>query len=455
MTTDQGNLIQASPEKEFFISMLVRDIELIPAIGDLVDNSVDSARTLRPRGSLNGLHVHVKANAKAFEIADNCGGISVDDARRYAFRFGRPQEFTPRKGSIGQFGVGMKRAIFKLGRAFRIASATETSEFEVDVDVDEWAAEDSHDWTFTFSKAREGQRISRARRGTTIEVTRLNAAVAQDLGKTEVIGRLRALMALQHQAAIEAGLEVKVNGKRLAARRPTLLASAKVKPINRTVRIRENGGVVAAKVVAGIASPRPRDERDEGDAEAFTEPADAGWYIFCNDRLVVAADRSELTGWGSATASYHPQYRRFRGYLYLSADDSALLPWNTTKTGIDQDSAVFRAAQQQMFSALQAVVTVLNRVKQETQTKDESEQVAVGALAHAKEVAVDDLAKSAAYVIPEPPSRARRSRSSTISVQYRVDRELMRKAMESLSTESASDVGRRTFEYYMDAEVEP
>ena len=33
--------IDAAPTKDFFIHMLVRDIELIPAIGDLVDNCID------------------------------------------------------------------------------------------------------------------------------------------------------------------------------------------------------------------------------------------------------------------------------------------------------------------------------------------------------------------------------------------------------------------------------
>ncbi|MGH9433064.1 MAG: hypothetical protein ACRD3T_16150, partial [Terriglobia bacterium] len=47
---NQQALINASPTKEFFISMLTRDIPLTRAIIDLVDNSVDGARRLRPTG---------------------------------------------------------------------------------------------------------------------------------------------------------------------------------------------------------------------------------------------------------------------------------------------------------------------------------------------------------------------------------------------------------------------
>ena len=53
----------ASPAKRFFISMLIRDIELIPAIVDLVDNSVDAARqTAESTTDLSAFHVEIVAN---------------------------------------------------------------------------------------------------------------------------------------------------------------------------------------------------------------------------------------------------------------------------------------------------------------------------------------------------------------------------------------------------------
>ena len=42
-----SNTFNAEPTKEFFISMLVRDINLKDAIGDLVDNCIDGAKNLR------------------------------------------------------------------------------------------------------------------------------------------------------------------------------------------------------------------------------------------------------------------------------------------------------------------------------------------------------------------------------------------------------------------------
>ena len=84
--------------------------------------------------------------------------------------------------------------------------------------------------------------------------------------------------------------------------------------------------------------------------------------MFCNDRLLLARDKSRLTGWGEAVAAYHPQFRQFRGYVFLTGEASDM-PWTTTKTAVDEDSPVFRAIQTDMFDALQKAHTLMNRLK--------------------------------------------------------------------------------------------
>jgi hypothetical protein len=103
--------VDAKPEKRFFVDMLTRDIELAPAIIDLVDNSIDGAKRARPEEGdqrFEGLSVKMRLGPDDFEILDTCGGFSRDHAAVYAFKFGRhpDQEDTP--GEVGQFGVGMR-----------------------------------------------------------------------------------------------------------------------------------------------------------------------------------------------------------------------------------------------------------------------------------------------------------------------------------------------------------
>ena len=180
--------VTAEPTKRFFVRMLVRDIELVPAIVDLVDNSVDGARhALAKRdGTVQGKNgdkpppledfkVKIELDETQFSIEDNCGGISIEDATKYAFRFGRPDDVDPIEGEVGQFGVGMKRALFKIGEWFSVASTTSTSQFTVDVNVPRWLDQKGK-WRFPIAVA--GGRAARRPIGTRILVKSLFPSVA-------------------------------------------------------------------------------------------------------------------------------------------------------------------------------------------------------------------------------------------------------------------------------------
>ena len=55
--------------------MLTKDIPLIPAIMDLVDNCNDGAKKLRGEKSLKGLSVEINVTPDEFSISDNCGSF--------------------------------------------------------------------------------------------------------------------------------------------------------------------------------------------------------------------------------------------------------------------------------------------------------------------------------------------------------------------------------------------
>ncbi|MDP1340655.1 ATP-binding protein, partial [Klebsiella variicola] len=84
----------------------------------------DGAKSLQKTGErpFDGFEIKIELSKDKFSIIDNCGGFDSASAAQYAFRFGRPQNFPRASHSIGQFGVGMKRALFKFGTEFKVRS---------------------------------------------------------------------------------------------------------------------------------------------------------------------------------------------------------------------------------------------------------------------------------------------------------------------------------------------
>src|SRR5579872_1345216 len=124
---------KAYPRKNFFAQMFTKDISLEDCVLDLIDNSIDGfvkSRNMRLSAIANEIwikkpakvhmselpSIRVKLSESAFEIKDNCGGIDLEDAVNEVFNFGHPLGYTSE--SLGVYGIGLKRALFKLGDHF-------------------------------------------------------------------------------------------------------------------------------------------------------------------------------------------------------------------------------------------------------------------------------------------------------------------------------------------------
>ncbi len=436
--------IEAMPTKELFIDMLTRDIALIPAIIDLVDNCADGAKNLRGNQSLDGLVVRISLSAEEFSITDNCGGITVDTARSYAFRFGRPPGAPSVKHSVGQFGVGMKRAIFKIGRQFRVESTTSTSHFVVNVDVDQWAK--SPEWTFAFESLEDPVNQETESIGTSIRVTSINRDVAAlfnlETFRSDLSGELKSRL----QDPINKGLGIFVNGEPVSVEPLTMLDHAQLRPALKSLEYTGKGlKRVSVRLYCGLGSSANR--------------AEAGWSVFCNGRLILEGDKSEVTGWGdevddTSIPGFHGQYNYFRGLAYFDSDDPSRLPWNTTKTGVNTDSPIYRAVKLEMMNLMRPVVDFLNRLKDEKQAKDDSTEVGpleelVGS---AIAVAVTEVATREVFAAPKV--KAKPLGPKVQRIQYDVDLAQAQAVKRFMDANSWKEVGVATFQYFFTNEVE-
>jgi len=427
--------IKAQPTKDFFITMLTIDIGLRQAIVDLIDNCVDGAIRMQPKGKYKDLDVQLTVKPELFRISDNCGGISVEKAKEYAFRFGRPKNVSHTPHSIGQFGVGMKRALFKLGSNFVIESTTETDQFKVVVDVNDWKTNDI--WEFYFDELNPiSSPLEKC--GTRITVNSLHESVADDFGLENFIDKLRDEIMDKHHHAIENGLNIVLNGIPLESHPMEFLYSNALKPAYFEETYDLNTSSVNVRIYAGIGK---------------SWPPDSGWYIYCNGRMIMRADQTLATGWGisgeNAIPKYHNEFARFRGFAYFTSENAGLLPWNTTKTGVDSDSAIYRVIKQKMVTLMRPVITFLYRLDEE-KDRETDDKPLEAAVAKSKPRSVARVRTSRTFSWPKQDLRPKLPKRGLIAYNKPVVQ--IAKIKKVLKVLTYKAVGEKTFEYFYERE---
>ncbi len=364
--------VKASPAKTFFVDMLTRDIELKDAILDLLDNCVDGA--LRSIGGVSaGPHPYQSYWAKisfdrgSFSIEDNCGGIPQDLAENYAFRLGRADPERDRNvPTVGTYGIGMKRAIFKMGHRSVVRSKTADGEFSVTIPR-AWM-EDDHNWELELSTGED--HLSHV--GTTVLVEDLREEISRLFGdETGFEGQLKRSVAEYYGYIISKGFQVFVNDELIEPVRVTFIADQAALDGNRPgvapfVYETEADGVSVAVMIGLYAPIGSQNEDDEDEFVVNSRPsADrAGWTVICNDRVVLFADKSKVTGWGEANVPlYHPQFVSIAGVVVFKSNDARKLPITTTKRGIEGSSEVYLATKNVMRDGLKMFTDFTNRWK--------------------------------------------------------------------------------------------
>lgn len=447
----------ANPTKEFFLLMLTRDIELSRAILDLVDNSVDGARRL-DRENYAGKWIRLFLSSDEFRMEDNCGGIPLRTAEQYAFRFGRPKEVAPTPGSIGQFGVGMKRALFKLGRHFCVESYDGNDAFRLDVDVEDWLAESDRDWSFPIDmlETRED-----GERGTSITVSQLNPGIGDKLKDTLFKNALRHELQRAHAYALFHGMTIEQNGDKLESRLPKM-AEGQILKTGRDfaeipVSVEGADDAVSIRLVAGVAKPDQEGGR--------LEMRDSGWYVFCNERMVLEANQEPKTGWDTpGIPKWHPQYRLFRGFAFLECQSAERLPWNTTKSDVVMDSPIYQFVLQRMSELMKPVIKFLDQLAEESKGPAEGEESTfespnLDAVQEASVVTYEqprEVSTTRPFQLTMLPEGGRKPKVTVKVGKIQFERPLSEiKAVQRVSgTRSYREAGEYAFDYYYRSEVD-
>jgi len=254
------------------------------------------------------------------------------------------------------------------------------------------------------------------------------------------------------QDPLSRGLAITLNGLPIDSEPLTILSDPKLAPAHKILTYPEaKNKTVTVNLFCGIGrSTSRKDERDE-----------AGWHVFCNGRLILEGDKTEVTGWdskaeGLSIPGFHGQYNNLRGFAYFDCDDPARLPWNTTKTGLNTDSTVYRSAKLEMMLLMRPVIDFLNRLKEEKKSKDDSDEIGPlqKMMEAAKAVEINDAKTRSAFSPPTVASPSKNTGPVMQKIQYVVPLSQVNEVMQELGVNSYKDVGKGTFEYFYRAEVD-
>lgn len=325
--------INAYPTKSFFVETLVKDIHLMDAILDLIDNSIDGyiKNHFQERKKIS-----VYFSRDKFVIEDYCGGIKKKEIYEHVFRLGMPTK--DKEKTIGVYGIGLKRTMFKMGQNILVES--DDGEYFYSVRIDKNWLENDKNWELDFETEENSKGVPMTR----VTIQEIFSNIAEEMGNILFINQFRDKIKDTYSIFIEDRITIEVNGIPVEPYDFRFLYEAAKGFVPFHKKYNYDG--IEVEIYAGY-TPVDSDEHP------------FGWYAFCNDRLVIRNDTSERTGWGEERRYHYPEDNRFLGLIFFRSEDPLSLPWDTTKTDIQDGSRVYRSAQIDMKAITSRFIDVI------------------------------------------------------------------------------------------------
>lgn len=431
----------AEVRKEFFIDMFTRDITLEDCVLDLIDNSIDSY-LLKHEISISQLifgpdqngtkrelgKIDVTCNERQIKVVDKCGGIPRKRAMDEIFCFGHATD--NQTGKLGAYGVGMKRALFKIGNKVDIVSRTAKEGFEVSLTIDDWAKELEWRVPIKFVDGADSEKQA----GTSITITELRDEVALRIKEGGVPKNILDDAATTYPYFLNQCVKLRINDTEVP---PKTIGLGESLGIVKAAREKFTYNGVNVTLAATIAPGQRTSE-------------EAGWNILCNGRAVVRANKDELTGWGNDLASFQPKYRSFVGLASFESDQPLSLPWTTTKRDINRESGVFIYTRNLMVTMGKPILSFLNRqYPSDAATEVGDIRNAVGGVTA---VSFREIASKPTGGFSYTPPKKKEKRNDWVRFQApitsldKVQRHLRRPSL------TPSDIGRYTLDHFVKTE---
>lgn len=423
-------IVLAHPTKTLFIDILTQDLDVKDCIMDLIDNSIDSYNRHRFK---NKKQIKLTINNNSFEIYDNCGGIEKQLLKEKAFLFG-VEELKGVTKSIGLYGIGMKRAIFKIGKKVELESDDGNYRNLLKIDVNKWRVQS--DWNFeidsTKSKATDKKEFTR------IRVTDLREEIRIKFDSTSFLENLKKGIHVMYTVFMQKNVDIFLNKEKITPLDIEVTFDKNYQP----ARHHETYLKVDIDIVCFVEPTKGRTTKEIGKT---------GWNIFINDRLILVDDTSEITGWTGERGNlpkYHSIYNQFRGLVFLKSDDVSILPLNTFKNSLNIESKTYNYVLKKMVNTARPIINYLTKKyeKEKTETENIEDNISSSSESVSKTKLSDLPVGNFNFKAPEKSSQ------TFTTISFSKPKEIVEKVKRHLQVRNNNEVGLKTFDYYVKTE---
>jgi hypothetical protein len=269
--------------------------------------------------------------------------------------------------------------------------------------------------------------------------------VATRFATQNFINSVSDLIRSKHRQFISQGLSISLNNIHIDATDLTLAVEDQLKPGRDEFVLEDEGELpIAVRILVGVGQSIPRD---------------AGWYVICNGRVVLSADRRTVTGWGIAeeqsdrlmVPNFHNQYARFRGIAWFDSEDSSRVPWNTTKTDIDSDNSAWQRTFGRMIEMMRPVLAFLNDLDEDIDENTREGSPLFQYVTQAPSMRAESVQGKSDFIAPRRGSV--QFKPTTLKIQYSKPIAEIDVLKDALGLASAKAVGEKTFEIVLNSQT--
>ncbi len=327
--------------QDFVEGILTKDVSTLDAIYDLIDNSIDAARdSIFSKGKFEkdqfGLpssyvtyEINLLISSDKISIDDNCFGMEESTIKNDAFIIFNPSQH---KYGIGQYGIGLKRSLLKMGSSYEFHIDNGTSAYEANFTNKHIGG--------SQGKLLADVKVSSGRPRTIFTVTNLNDEIQRDIQNARWLENAENGIKDRYSIYFTKGLVINLEyfnnpSVKLSSRLPLLRTDGKFLPTHKTLQIDDVKVIIESGIHELYHFPK-EDKHSLSTNRKLTD--EFGIYFICNDRVIVKASTEKRHGW---KAKWHSEYNGFVCSVKFIAENSSSLPWNTAKSAMREDATLF------------------------------------------------------------------------------------------------------------------